>query len=122
MPIEQAFVGLLKLLFKLTIIWPTKLLFFFGRWGVEAAQDAKAAEQSRRSQAQNATWEQKREAERRSRNTLYGGVQHAPPEPLQKSVETTAPVKKPDIESLVRDALSKLSPEQRMLLRRKLNA
>ena len=67
---DDGFITALKLVFFM-VYYPLKGLFYLFRWIFESAQEVKAAEQTRQYQAQNATWEQQREIERRSRNTLY---------------------------------------------------
>lgn len=67
---NNGFIAVLKLVFFM-VYYPLLGLFYFFRWLIEAARNAQSAEQTRQYQAQNTTWEQQREIERRKRNTLY---------------------------------------------------
>jgi hypothetical protein len=119
MPIEQAFLGLLKFFFKLIFYWPFKFLWAIGNWSYDKHLIASADAHDKKFWAENAASDRKYDEERRKRNTLYRGlpVGGEIEQPQPQPVATPAP----NLESLVREALNKLSPEQRMVLRRKLS-
>jgi hypothetical protein len=69
---NDGFVTFLKMIWYM-IYWPCRLLFLFVRWLWESAAHARDNEILRQSEVETSTYEQKREQERRSRSTLYGG-------------------------------------------------
>jgi len=72
-PLDEAFVGLVKFLFKLVVYWPIKILWFFGSWFIEEAHRWYVRRRGEaHTKRQNEEREQ-RDLNRRSRNTLYDG-------------------------------------------------
>jgi len=66
------FVMFLKLIWYI-IYWPCRLLFLFVRWLWETIANARDKDILRRSEVETRAYEQKRDQDRRSRSTLYGG-------------------------------------------------
>ena len=77
--IEKNFFGMLKALFTLFIVVPLKVLWILVSWLFGWLYDRHVIQQmdarNERSEAMRAQAAQQAEAERRSRNTLYGGPQ-----------------------------------------------